>query len=125
MAFSTELVAFFVAAITWVLWRLNRNFILSSPLDNIPGPAPVSWVKGLLQYNHLFVSDSHPVVVGNLGQLYDRHAWEWLDGLGNNFNKVVRLTGLFGVSSPFRACLCNLILIVDKISTAYYTFLIH
>ncbi|KAK7681425.1 hypothetical protein QCA50_015517 [Cerrena zonata] len=78
MSFSPELVAFLVAGITWILWRMTSNFILRSPLDNIPGPASVSWVKG------------------NLGQLYYRHGWNWLDSLGNDFNKVVKLTGLFG-----------------------------
>ncbi|KAK7682246.1 hypothetical protein QCA50_014833 [Cerrena zonata] len=78
MSFSPELIAFLVAGITWILWRLSRNYVLRSPLDNIPGPAPASLIKG------------------NLGQMYDRHGWNWLDGLGNDFNKVVKLTGLFG-----------------------------
>ncbi|KAK7682256.1 hypothetical protein QCA50_014843 [Cerrena zonata] len=78
MAFSPELTAFLIAGITWILWRLSRNYVLRSPLDNIPGPPPTSLIKG------------------NLGQVYYRHGWEWLDSLGNDFNKVVKLTGLFG-----------------------------
>jgi len=30
----------------WVLWKAFRWFVIGSPLDNIPGPAPDSYVTG-------------------------------------------------------------------------------
>ena len=46
MAFPPELVAFLIAAVVWAVWRVSHNFISRSPLDNIPGPTPPSWIKG-------------------------------------------------------------------------------
>lgn len=31
----------------WFLWKVLRNFILKSPLDNIPGPPSDSWWSGI------------------------------------------------------------------------------
>lgn len=33
-------------SVVWILWRVFRNYIVKSPLDNIPGPEPPSWWKG-------------------------------------------------------------------------------
>lgn len=64
--------------IACLIWRVVHNLFIRSPLDNIPGPAPPSLIRG------------------NLGQLFDRHGWDFLDGLGEKYGKVVRLTGILG-----------------------------
>ncbi|TCD65651.1 cytochrome P450-dit2 [Steccherinum ochraceum] len=53
------------------------RFLRRTPLQNIPGPEPVSWWKG------------------NLGYLYDRHGWSFLDRL-DTYSGVARVDGLFG-----------------------------
>ena len=121
MAFPPELVAFLIAAVAWALWRVSHNFISRSPLDNIPGPTPPSWVKGTL-----WIIKTYAIYLfyttGNLGQIYDRHGWEWIDSLGNNFNKVVKLTGLYGVGHVL--CLSNEPFShLTQYSIAFYTYL--
>lgn len=59
MSFSPEFTTFIVAGVTWILWRMSRNLFLRSPLDNIPGPAPVSLIKGLLWSTYCFILASN------------------------------------------------------------------
>ena len=56
MAVSSLLVALVAASIAWVAWRLTRNLIIQSPLDNIPGPRSSSYLRGsyTLHYLRLF-----------------------------------------------------------------------
>ncbi|KAK7677643.1 hypothetical protein QCA50_019334 [Cerrena zonata] len=75
---STILLVFLSGSLGWLLWLVARNFVTTSPLDKIPGPKSASLLKG------------------NLGQLLDRHGWDFIEHLGTRYNKVVRLTGLFG-----------------------------
>ena len=42
--------AIVVSALSWVLWKYFRQFFVSSPLDNIPGPPAGSWVYGASTY---------------------------------------------------------------------------
>jgi len=39
--------AIFLYAISWLLWQIFKQCIAKSPLDNIPGPPPESWWKGM------------------------------------------------------------------------------
>ncbi|CAL1697886.1 unnamed protein product [Somion occarium] len=56
---------------------------MKSPLDNIPGPEPTSWLKG------------------NLPQLYDRHGWNFQDELGEKYESVVKIHSIFGRKALF------------------------
>ncbi|KAJ3478664.1 hypothetical protein NLI96_g9603 [Meripilus lineatus] len=68
-----------ICAVTYVSWRVLRNIILKSPLDNIPGPSATSFWKG------------------NYGELFHRHTgWDLHAKVGQNYNSVVKLHGLFG-----------------------------
>ncbi|KAK7691817.1 hypothetical protein QCA50_005220 [Cerrena zonata] len=78
MSLPTFIVAVAAAGAGWLAWHVARNFIVRSPLDNIPGPESVSYFKG------------------NLSQLFNRNGWWFLDSLGTQYNSMVRLTGLFG-----------------------------
>ncbi|OBZ67957.1 Docosahexaenoic acid omega-hydroxylase CYP4F3 [Grifola frondosa] len=63
----------------WLSWRLLRNYLTRSPLDNIPGPAPTSWYTG------------------NLGQLFDHHnGWAFIRELSETYGPVSKLNGLLG-----------------------------
>ena len=33
--------------VSWVLWRIFGQFIVRTPLDNIPGPTSKNWWKGM------------------------------------------------------------------------------
>ena len=95
----SSLLPFFTLAIAYVTWRVARNYFITSPLDNIPGPASVSLLKGMFQHlpRALWLTWLS-FVLGNLGQLYNRFGWEFMDTIGTRYNKVVKLHGLFGVS---------------------------
>ena len=41
----------------WVLWRIFRQFIVRSPLENIPGPTSKDWWKGIDKQAELHVDD--------------------------------------------------------------------
>ena len=69
-----------------VLPLLHGSKVSGDPFGSL---FPVSFITHI--YSRL--------IIGNLGQLYNRQGWDWLDGLGNNYNKVVKLTGLLGVCS--------------------------
>lgn len=90
------LITVVAAGLGWLLWLSIRNFITPSPLDKIPGPKPASWIKGkwLSKKSSCNSAYTYP---GNLPQLFNRHSWDFLDTLGTKYNKVVKLTGLFGV----------------------------
>ena len=92
-----------VGGLSWLLWLAVRNFFTSSPLDKIPGPDSPSWVKGMVYIFFQESLSSSSLFLGNMGQLFDRHSWGFLDELGTRYNKVVRLTGLFGVRCTCRA----------------------
>ncbi|KAJ3559695.1 hypothetical protein NM688_g182 [Phlebia brevispora] len=63
----------------WLLWRLFSSYVRKTPLDNIPGPPPLSFLHG------------------NIPQLYHRHmAWEYHKEISERYGSVVRFTNLFG-----------------------------
>ncbi|KAI0791136.1 cytochrome P450 [Abortiporus biennis] len=62
-----------------VLWTLFRNYVLPSPLDNIPGPNPSS------------------LLTGNISEFEDRKlGWDFRNDLLNKWNGVVRMRGALG-----------------------------
>ncbi|PCH34772.1 cytochrome P450 [Wolfiporia cocos MD-104 SS10] len=67
----------------WLFWRVYKHVFERSPLDNIPGPASVSFSKG------------------NLAQFYDRQGWDFHHELGLKYGPVVKLHGPFGSKQLF------------------------
>ncbi|KAJ3551150.1 hypothetical protein NM688_g4887 [Phlebia brevispora] len=65
-----------VTAVSWVVWRIIRHYVVRSPLDNIPGPP------------------SHSLWRGNLPELSGPHAWDLLDKIDRAGQPVARITGL-------------------------------
>ncbi|GJE97234.1 cytochrome P450 [Phanerochaete sordida] len=59
-----------------LLWKLVHNYVLPSPLDNIPGPTAHSFIKG------------------SMADLQDRGAWPFLDQLTTDYGHVVGFTGM-------------------------------
>jgi hypothetical protein len=43
--------------VSWVLWRIFGQFIVRTPLDNIPGPTSKNWWKGMDKQPESHVND--------------------------------------------------------------------
>ncbi|EMD40943.1 hypothetical protein CERSUDRAFT_103315 [Gelatoporia subvermispora B] len=67
-----------ICATSWFLWRFFRQIIVKSPLDNVPGPRPVSFWKG------------------NLPEVYNQRGWRFYEKLADEYGSVVKLHGMFG-----------------------------
>ncbi|KAI0069487.1 cytochrome P450 [Panus rudis PR-1116 ss-1] len=72
----------FAFIVGWLVWYVLQR-TSSSPLDVIPGPQSVSWVKG------------------NLDQLFDRHGWNFQDELADKYQSVVKFHNMFGRRALF------------------------
>lgn len=73
-------------ATSWLALRWTK-FLGHNPCPGLRVRGGILAVGALLKWFH----------PGNLSQVFDRHSWEFLDDLGTRYNKVVKLTGLFGV----------------------------
>ncbi|KAF9493431.1 hypothetical protein BDN71DRAFT_1450254 [Pleurotus eryngii] len=69
-----------IYAVSWVVWRTLRQYVVQSCLDNIPGPPSVSLWKG------------------NLGQIFDTNGWSFHLNLAKKCEtqSVAKIHGLFG-----------------------------
>ncbi|KZT70661.1 cytochrome P450 [Daedalea quercina L-15889] len=65
-------------AVTWLLWKLLQRALAKSPLDNIPGPSPESFIQG------------------NYAQIYHRQGWDFHSRLWRDYGPVVKLHVSFG-----------------------------
>ena len=57
-----SLLALVAVVVVWLLWRVVRHFVVTSPLDNIPGPRSSSFIAGTLihrsiEYGFLHIND--------------------------------------------------------------------
>ncbi|KAI0631283.1 cytochrome P450 [Trametes polyzona] len=75
---SPTIQAFLALGATWILWKIIRRLVITSDLDNLPGPPSPSFLYG------------------NLKQLYDRQGFQFHQSLGERYGPVVRLHGKFG-----------------------------
>nr|BED42975.1 cytochrome P450 monooxygenase [Trametes versicolor] len=67
-----------LSGVLWFLWKYCKQAVLTSPLDNIPGPPRDSFLYG------------------NLKQILHRHAWPVYDALTEAYPGVLRLAGPLG-----------------------------
>ncbi|KAI0355873.1 cytochrome P450 [Trametes cingulata] len=67
-----------ICALSWLLWKFMRPYVVAGVLDKLPGPASPSFVYG------------------NLKQLYDRRGWDFHQEIGDNYGPAVKLHGKFG-----------------------------
>ncbi|KAJ3475171.1 hypothetical protein NLI96_g12013 [Meripilus lineatus] len=66
-----------ICLVSWILWRVFRRLVMTSPLDNIPGPP------------------SNSFWTGNLRQILHRHqGWGFNNKLAEEYGSVVRFHGL-------------------------------
>ncbi|KAM5541911.1 hypothetical protein V8D89_004221 [Ganoderma adspersum] len=62
----------------FIVWRVFRNFFISSPFDNIPGPPSSSWLTG------------------NLLKLLDHDAWAYTNDLIQTYGPISKLHSFLG-----------------------------
>jgi hypothetical protein len=86
-----------LGAAMWLLWRLVRRYVLSSPLDNVPGPRRSSLITGMSQALASMNPNSLQRI-GNLNEFYSRDGFEFQDRIDETYGGVVKINGLFGVS---------------------------
>lgn len=102
MASATSLQIPLVVAIVGgacVVWRLLRDFVSKSTLDNIPGPRSGSIIQGDTGFTFYLLRADFVNLPGNLGQLFERHCWPLLDDLTTSYGGVAKLHGLLGEKS--------------------------
>ncbi|KAI1790098.1 cytochrome P450 [Ganoderma leucocontextum] len=76
MAHLTVLVA--SGLVLYFMWRLVRNYFVSSPLDKIPGPP------------------SGSIISGNLFQLFNHNGWEFVDDFVQTYGPLAKCHGFYG-----------------------------
>ena len=89
-----------VSAVSWVLWKYFRQFFLSSPLDNIPGPPSRSWLYGVSDILRVVqgAGSCLTYLLGNLKQILAKDGWDFIQHLTDDYTAgIVKLDGLLGV----------------------------
>ncbi|KAI5892471.1 cytochrome P450 [Schizophyllum commune H4-8] len=76
--FAKAFLTFAALVIARSVWRFLQRFVVRTPLDNIPGPAPAS------------------LMTGNFKQLFSVDGWAFHERLASQYGPSVRLTGAMG-----------------------------
>ena len=84
---------------SWLLWKILRQYLVKSVLDNLPGPPSPSLIKGtfaILREAH----STDKCLSGHMERLFHKNeGWKMHDELGNKYSPVARIKGFLGVSS--------------------------
>ncbi|GJE97651.1 cytochrome P450 [Phanerochaete sordida] len=81
---ASPLVIALLAAVCWVMWKVFREYIVRSPLDNIPGPPRGSFWSG------------------NTESLYaNRTGWAFHDKICDQYGPVAKIYSTFGKRSLY------------------------
>ncbi|EKM49766.1 uncharacterized protein PHACADRAFT_214286 [Phanerochaete carnosa HHB-10118-sp] len=67
-----------LVALLWAVWKLFRNLIVRSPLDNIPGPEEATFWTG------------------HVKALFNRHGWDFHDRIVQQYGPVSKVYTAFG-----------------------------
>ncbi|KAI0328016.1 cytochrome P450 [Cubamyces sp. BRFM 1775] len=67
-----------VAILVYALWLIFRDYVTSSPLDNVPGPPSSSFV------------------LGNIPELIGRQSWKQWEIYVNTYGPVIKIHGMLG-----------------------------
>ncbi|KAM5539718.1 hypothetical protein V8D89_006531 [Ganoderma adspersum] len=78
MAHLTVPVTSGLVLVLYLIWRLIRNYILSSPLNKIPGPP------------------SGSVITGNVFQFFNHNSWKFVDDFIETYGPVAKCHGFYG-----------------------------
>lgn len=84
---------------SWILWRTLKARFTSSPLDNIRGPPPQSYIAGsrflIAQLETHILTFGPPL--GNYAQLYDRQGWDFHKRVWAQYGTVAKIHAAFSV----------------------------
>lgn len=98
LAFDSPVALFFIVALGWIMWKVFQDYIVGSPLDNVPGPARTSFWKGGSLPASLHRTHSS-IMLGNIHEIFNRHAWDFQKRLAEQYGSVVKFHGALGVST--------------------------
>ena len=98
-AMSTITILVGTSVFLLIAWFLLKEFFVSSPLDNVPGPPSPSLIKGtfaILREAH----STDKCLSGHMERLFHKNeGWKMHDELGSKYSPVARIKGFLGVSS--------------------------
>ena len=91
------------ATVTYTLWWVFGDYLLRSPLDNLPGPAPSLFTFGwsLLKLKKIALTCPCSVYL-DVGEAAVRQAWKFWANHAKTYGGVSLIYGLLGVSSNSR-----------------------
>jgi hypothetical protein len=105
-----------LALVAYSIWRVQL-YLKDSPLNNLDGPKPSSFLTGtvmpVVRFTRLTSAD-----IGNLSDFHNPDGWDFHQDLEQNYGQVVKIRGLLGVSQLFIA----LILFLHLSRPSSYTF---
>ena len=92
------------ATVTYTLWWIFGDYLLRSPLDNLPGPAPSLFTFGwsLLKLRKATLTRRRTTYL-DVGEAAVRQAWKFWANHAKTYGGVSLIYGLLGVSSNERA----------------------
>lgn len=104
---ASSLVLALLVVFSWVTWKLFRNYVVRSPLDNIPGPERTSfWIGGHSWFRPRAFLKSY-ILAGHVKNMFDRHGWDFLDMVAA-YGPVAKIYTALGVRIRFCAAYCLL-----------------
>ncbi|KAI0648492.1 cytochrome P450 [Trametes meyenii] len=68
------------AVVLYALWRVVRIFVSKTAVDNVPGPATISYLTG------------------NMSKIFGQDRWEYEKDLVRQYGRVLKIHGLFNAS---------------------------
>ncbi|KAG6850718.1 hypothetical protein H0H93_009876, partial [Arthromyces matolae] len=75
---------------------LLKRLFRKTDLDNVPGPIPESFIKGIQTAPPSNSVIKSKPLEGNIGQLFDVYAWNFNAKLAEKFGRVTKIHGMFG-----------------------------
>ncbi|KAF8156243.1 hypothetical protein BJ912DRAFT_1070666 [Pholiota molesta] len=72
-----------IIASVWLLWKTLKQWVLTSPLDNIPGPPAASFWTGVF------------------GKVFNNNAWAYHRYLADTYGSTIKFKGVLGENELF------------------------
>ncbi|KAH9934038.1 cytochrome P450 [Epithele typhae] len=83
---SPPLIVAFTASVAFLVWRFARTvFAPGNSVEQLPGPPPQSWAKGMSNRN--------------MGQIFHYNAWEYIRNLSETYGPICCVHSFFGTKA--------------------------
>ena len=91
--FAKAFLTFAALVIARSLWRFIQRFVVRTPLDNIPGLAPASFLTGSFSFRFSSTTSSFDYT-GNFKQLFSVDGWAFHERLASQCKTSLDLLSL-------------------------------